>query len=440
MMGPSRRGSWEFPPPKVDKVHAYVREMLEAGAICPSQSPWCNAVVLVCKKDRGLQFCIDFHKLNARTKKVSYLFPQIQETVESLVGARYFSCLDLKASFWQIAMDEALKQYTAFTLGNLGFFECKCMLLGLFNAPAMFHRLMQNCLGELNMTYCLINLDDVIVFSKMEEEHSCPLCIVFEHFREHHLKLKPTKCQFFRSEINYLAHHVSKDGVWPSKENLKAVAEFTPPWTYTEILAFLGLVGHYRGFIKGFAHIVQPLHEHLLEKEPARRANEWCSWITCWVHLRLNKSCFEAPVLAFADFNKLFLLETDASKLELGAVLSQKQTDGWYHLVAYTSQSLTVHQCNYHSTKQEFLALKWAITEQFQEWLLWKPFIVKTDSNPLTYIMTTPNLDATQHCWVESLARFTFSIEYQMGWDNAATDALSHITLKLDAETEIHPG
>ena len=98
---------------------------------------------------------------------------------------------------------------------------------------------------------------------------------------------------------------------------------------------------------------------------------------------------------------------------------------GWYHLVAYMSCSLTVHEHNYHLTRQEFLALKWVITEPFQEYLLWKPFVVKTDNNPLTYIMTTPNLDATQHCWVESLAGFTFSIEYQKGWDNTATDALS---------------
>ena len=147
----------------------------------------------------------------------------------------YFSCLDLKAGFLQIAMDETLKQYTAFTMGNLGFFECEHMPFVLHNVLAMFQRLMQNCLGKLNMTYCLIYLDDVIVFSMMNEEHLCHLWVVFECFREHHLKFKLTKCKLFKSEINYLAHHVSKDGIWSSKENLKAVEEFTPPQTYTEI-------------------------------------------------------------------------------------------------------------------------------------------------------------------------------------------------------------
>ena len=144
---PFKERFWRIPHQMVDKVHTYVMEMLEAGAIHPSQSPWCNTVVLVCKKDGGLYFCINFCKLNARTKMDSYLLPYIQEAIESLVGARYFICLDLKVGFWQIAMDKALKQYTAFTEGNLEIFESKHMPFELCNAPAMFQRLMQKCLG-----------------------------------------------------------------------------------------------------------------------------------------------------------------------------------------------------------------------------------------------------------------------------------------------------
>ena len=129
-------------------------------------------------------------------------------------------------------MDDISKQYTAFTVGNIGFFECECMPFGLCNAPATFQRLMQNCLGELNLTYCFIYL---IIFSKLEEEHLHHLCIVFEHCQEHNLKLKPTKCEFFKNEINYFACHVSKEGIQPSKENLKAVGNFASPQTYTEI-------------------------------------------------------------------------------------------------------------------------------------------------------------------------------------------------------------
>ena len=148
-----------------------------------------------------------------------------------------------------------------------------------------------------------------------------------------------------------------------------------------------------------------------------------------------GKACPKTPVLAFADFNKQFLVETDASKLVLGAVLSQKQTDCHYHLVVYASLSLTVHEQNYHSTTLEVLALKWAMAGQFQEYLFWKPFGVKTDNHPLTYIMTTPNFDAAQHCWVESLVGFIFGIVYQLAWDSAVADALSQVTLRLDTNT-----
>ena len=135
------------PPPLVEEVRSHLWEMLESGAIRPSQSTWCNAVVLVQKKDGGLQFCIDFCCLNACTKKDSYPLPQIQEALESLVDAGHFSCLDLKSRFWQIKMEVASKQYTTFTIGNLGFFKCNCMPFGLCNALATFQWLMQNCLG-----------------------------------------------------------------------------------------------------------------------------------------------------------------------------------------------------------------------------------------------------------------------------------------------------
>ena len=149
----------------------------------------------------------------------------------------------------------------------------------------------------------------------------------------------------------------------------------------------------------------------------------------------LKQACMSSPVLAFADYTKDFLLETDASKEGLGAVLSQKQEDGWFHLVAYSSQALTMHEKNYHSTKLGFLALKWAIMEHFKEYLLYQPFLVKTDNNPLTYIMTTPNLDATGHQWVSALAKYNFWLEYQMGWDNAVVDALSGVMTCLELET-----
>ena len=261
--------------------------------------------------------------------KDSHPLPRICETLESLAGVAHYSTFDLNLGFWQIPMDEASKQYTAFTLGSMGLYECESMPFRLCNDLPTFQRLMQNCLGELNLTYCLIYLDDMIVFSETPEEHLLRMCVVFNRLREHGLKLKPSKCDVFKSEINYLAHHVSKEGVQPTKNNLESIAQCPPPDTYTKVKFFMGLIGHYRHFIKGFAKIAAPLYdltsgenkdkklEHVDLSQEAREAFE-----------RLKAACLQAPILAFPDFNKPFLLGTDDSGRGLGAVLSQKQADG----------------------------------------------------------------------------------------------------------------
>ena len=205
---------------------------------------------------------------------------------------------------------------------------------------------------------------------------------------------------------------------------MKAIAEYAPPKTYTEIRAFLSLVGHYRHFIKGFAQIAQPLNEHLVGDGASKKLEQVSlSKEPLEAFEQLKQACMNSLVLAFADYTKDFLLETDALKEGLGAVLSQKQEDGQFHPVAYGRQVLSMHEKNYHSTNLEFLALKWAITEHFKEYLLYQPFLVKTDNNPLTYIMSTPNLDATGNRWVSALAKYDFWLEYQKGQDNAVADA-----------------
>ena len=170
-----------IPPPQLNEVHAHLKMILDAGVIRPRNSSWCNAVVLVSKKDRSLRFCIDFRRLNSLTVKDSHPLPHSCKTMESLAGAAHYTTIDMNSGFWQVPMDDESKQYTAFTLGSLGLYECESMPFGLCNAPPTFQRLMLNCLGELNLTYCLIYLDDVIIFSRTEEEHMEQMCVVFDH-------------------------------------------------------------------------------------------------------------------------------------------------------------------------------------------------------------------------------------------------------------------
>ena len=427
-------------PPQLDEVREHLKLMLDAGVIRPSNSPWCNAVVLVRKKDGSLCFCIDFRKLNSLTVKDSHPLPCICETLESLTGTAHFSTFNMNSGFWQVPMDEESKQYSAFTLGSMGLYECESMPFGLCNTLPTFQRLMQNCLGELNLTYCLIYLDDVIVFSDTPEEHLQRMRVVFNCLRKHGLKLKPSKCEVLKSEINYLAHHVSQKGVLPSKKNLESIAQCPPLDTYTKVKSFVGLVGHYRHFIKGFTKIAAPLYD-LTSGDNKDKKSEHVdlSPKACEAFDRLKAACLQAPILSFPDFNKPFLLETDASGRGLGAVLSQKQADGWYHPIAYASRVMNETEQRYHSNKQEFFALKWAVTEQFHEYLSpygknRNEFVVRTDNNPLTYIFSSANLDAAGQRWVAHLASYNFSLEYQKGKDNMVADFLSRMNECLPEE------
>ena len=422
-----------IPPPQLDEVREHLKLMLDAGVVRPSNSPWCNAVVLVRKKDGSLHFCIDFRRLNVLTVKDSHPLPRICETLESLARAAHYSTFDLNSGFWQVPMDEESKLYTAFTLGSMGLYECESMPFRLCNAPPTFQRLMQNCLGELNLTYCLIYLDGMVVFYETPEEHLQRMRVVFDCLREHGLKLKPSKCDVFKSEINYLAHHVSQKGVLPSKKNLESIAQCLPPDTYTKVKSFVGLVGHYRHFIKGFAKIAAPLYD-LTSGDNKDKKSEHVDLspeaLEAFDHLKA--ACLQAPILPFLDFDKPFLLETDASRVGLGAILSQKQADGQYHRITYASRVMNETEQRYHSNKQEFLTFKWAVTEQFHEYLSpygknRNEFVVCTNNNLLTYIFSSANLAAAGQHWVAHLTSYNFSLEYQKGKDNTVANFLSQM-------------
>ena len=283
--------------------------------------------------------------------------------------------------------------------------------------------------------YALIYLDNVIVYSKTEEEYLVRLRTMLEWFIEHSLKLKPCKCNFFRTEISYLGHKISAAGMEPGTEGLKGIAEIAPPATYTQVHKFLGATGYFRLFIKGYTRIAKLLND-LLQGENSKLKSQSLGLLpdALATFQELKMRCLTVPVLAFADFKKPFLLETDASIEGLGAVLSQKQHDSQYHPVAYASGGLKGGESRYHFSKLEFLALKWAVTDQFKEYLQYQPFLVQTDNNPLTYIMMMPNLDAVGHRWVVAMAGYNFEIEYVQGSDNKVADTLNQVGERLDED------
>ena len=429
---PFKEAYRRIPPQIYDEVKAHIQEMLDLGAIRPSNSPWASAIVLVRKKDGRLRFCIDLRRLNNRTIRDAYSLPKIESILDSLIGAQIFSTLDLKAGYWQVEMAEECQAYTAFTCSPLGFYECGTMPFGATNDPATFQRLMHDCLGDLNMNWCIVYLGDIIIFSDTKEEHLERLEAVFQKLTAAGLKLKPSKCFFFREEIEYLGHAVNGKGIATNPKKVEAVTKWPTPKTVYDVRSFLGFVGYYKRFIKDFSKIAKPIREVItgLKNQSKRTAKktfiEWTEAAdSAFIHLK--KLCTSTPILAYPDYQLPFVLHTDSSE-GLGAVLYQRQ-EGKFRVIAYASTSVSKSESHYPAHKLEFLALKWAVCEKFHEYLYGsKSFEVYTDNNPLTYVLTSAKLDVCGQRWVAKLANYNFTIKYKCGLSNVETDALSRIS------------
>lgn len=427
-----------IPPGMYTQVREHLQQMLDSGIIRRSRSPWSSNVVWVKKKDGTLRQCVDFRQLNARTIKDSYALPKIEELLDALSGSKYFSVLDLKSGYHQVEIVEEHKERTAFTVAPLGFFEYNRMAMGLANAPATYQRLMEDCLGDLHLNICLVFLDDIIIFSDTFEEHLERIDRVLIRLQECGLKLNPKKCSFCQEKVKYVGHVVSARGIEADPEKCEKVRNWPQPRTPEEVRQFLGFAGYYRRFVKGFSKIAKPLTELMptpVKGKPKKKGKKvektspkpWTWGPEQDIAFNTLKECLsQPPVLGFADYSQPFELHTDASGSGLGAVLYQEQ-DGQKRALSYASRGLSKSERNYPAHKLEFLALKWAVTEKFRDYLYGHKFTIYTDNNPLTYVLTTARLDATGHRWLAALASFDFDIKYRTGASNADADALSRL-------------
>ena len=317
--GPPPRQPYRRQNPAVRREEmAQVQQMLSSNVIRPSNSPWASPVVMVRKKDGSLRFCVDFRQLNAATVKDAHPLPRIDDLLDALHGAKWFSTLDLKSGYWQVPIAEQDKEKTAFRTSSGQLFEFNQVPFGLCNAPATFSCLMDRVLAGLHWETCLFYLDDIIVFSSTWEEHLARLREVFERLRHAKLKLGATKCTFAAKEVSYLGHRVTEEGLLPDPSLLAAIRDIPPPKTATEVRSFLGLAGYYRRYVKGFAAIAAPLHA-LTRKDAFFHWSEDCQAAFDQLKARLTTS----PITAFPDFSQAFRLYTDASTAGLGAILAQ---------------------------------------------------------------------------------------------------------------------
>ena len=395
--GPPLRQPYRRQNPAVRREEmAQVQQMLSSDVIRPSNSPWASPVVMVRKKDGSLLFCVDFRQLNAATVKDAHPLPRIDDLLDALHGAKWFSTLDLKSGYWQVPIAEQDKEKTAFRTSSGQLFEFNQVPFGLCNALATFSGLMDRVLAGLHWEMCLFYLDDIIVFSSTWEEHLARLREVFERLRHAKLKLGPTKCTFAAKEVSYLGHRVTEEGLLPDPALLAAIRDIPPPKPATEVRSFLGLAGYYRRYVKGFAAIAAPLHA-LTRKDALFHWSEDYQAAFDQLKVRLTTS----PITAFPDLSQEFWLYTDASTAGLGAILAQIR-DGKECIICCASRALNKAEKSYPATKLEFLAIVWAVAK-FRPYLMAMPFEVYTDHYALQWLKTMRTGSALLHRWSAAL-------------------------------------
>ena len=427
---PFKQRHRRIPPAMIDEIRAHLEQLYASGIIRPSHSPWASNVVLVRKQDGKLRMCIDYRQLNKRTVKDSYALPRIEEILDTLSGSKYFTVLDMKSGYHQVEVLEQHKCRTAFTVGPLGFWEFNRLPFGLNNAPATYQRLMEQCLGDLNMKICAIYLDDLIIFSDSLEEHLRRLDMVLNRLKDCNLKLNPKKCKFLQRKVKYVGHIVSENGVEADPDKIDKVINWPVPQNAEEVRQFTSFAGYYRRFVKDFSKISKPLTA--LHPNTGYKNGKKVKTAKPFVWGKEQQEAFETlkaalsspPILGYANYDIPFEIHTDASHKGLGAVLYQRQ-EGKLRPICYASRGLKKSERNYPAFKLEFLALKWAIAETLHDYLYGTKFTVVTDNNPLTYALSKAKLDATGHRWLSSLACYDFNIIYRPGMANIDADILS---------------
>ncbi len=434
---PIKQRHRRVPPQIFQEVKRHVQNLVSQGILKESSSPWASPAVIVMKKDGSVRFCCDYRKLNQVTYKDAYPLPRVDESLDALGNAKLFSTLDLTAGYFQVAVSEKDREKTAVTT-PFGLFEWTRMPFGLCNAPATFQRLMGVVLGDLAFDVLLVYLDDVIIFSRDFESHCERLELVFNRLRQHGLKLKPSKCFLLRPEVKFLGHQISAEGIKVNDEKVKALETWPVPRNVREVRQVLGFMSYYRRFVPRFAQIAKPLHALVGGGKTSKTPVTFTWSQECQTALDELKGCLMSPpILAYPNFSEPFLLTTDGSLHGLGAVLSQKQ-EGIERVVAYASRGLRgseKNDKNYSAFKLELLALKWAITEKFKEYLMYSKFTVITDHNPLRYLYSA-NLGAVEQRWVAQLAEYDFEVCYKPGRHNTNADALSRIPSREEPEKD----
>ena len=405
-------------------IKSKIDEMLTHNIIRESTSPFASPIVIVPKKGGEMRFCIDYRKLNDITIKDRYPLPRIDDTIDSLSGAKLFSTLDLFSGYWQIEI-EPLDQHKTSFICEFGQFEFVRMPFGLTNAPATFQRFMNHIFRKHLNLFVLVYLDDIIIFSRSIEDHVNHLNEVFKILKEAGLRLKLSKCHFAKNQINYLGHVISDQGVAPDPNKTSSIANFPQPRNVKELQSFLGLANYYRKYIKAFAEKAHPLTTLTRKNYQWNWGDEQARAFNC-----IKDSLLTKPILGYPDFSKEFIVHTDASNFGVGAVLSQLQRplhsadDSHEVAIAYASKHLTETQMKWSTTEKEAYAIIHGVSA-FRPYLYGTKFLVITDHRALQWLMSKSESTGRLARWALKLQEYNIEIGYRAGKNHQNADSLS---------------
>ena len=418
---PISRPPYKMSPLELTELRKQIRELLDLRLIRPSSSPWGAPVLFVRKKDGTMRMCIDYRAINRITKRMSHPLPRIDECLEQLHGAKYYSSIDLKSGYHQIRIRKEDIPKSSFNT-RYGSFEWLVLPFGLMNAPPVFQKTMNSVLGDYVDKFAMVYLDDILIYSKTKEDHYRHLRCVLERLREAKLVANLKKCDLFKTELEFVGFQVSARGILPSKKKVQAIQDWPVPSNVQEVRQFVGLASHYRRFIKGFASLAAPLTELTKGTGTKKRAIVWTK--DCQVAFdQLKDRMTAAPVLVPPNPHAPYFIETDSSDYGVGAVLLQKGEDDQLHPLAFESKKLSAAERNYPAQERELLAILHALRT-------WRCFIdgrhytVFSDHHPLKYFRSKTKPTPRLTRWIAEIELYDPDIQYKPGRDNHIPDVL----------------
>lgn len=430
--------NYRIPNSHKDIINKKVDIMLENNTIQPSMSEYNSPVLLVPKKslpgssEKRWRFCVDYRQINKKLVADRFPLPRMDDILDQLGRARFFSVIDLLNGFFQIGLDEDSKDITSFSTDK-GSYKFNSIPFGLKIGPNSFQRMMSIAFSGLSPSQCFIYMDDLVVIAVSEKQMVENLTQVFTICRKFNLKLNPDKCEFFRKEVTYLGHKCTEHGILPDESKYSKIENYPRPKNPDEVKRFVAFSNYYRRFIPHFAH-----HAYHLTRLTRKKIKFHWSLECEDAFLYLKNSLKNPPILKYPDFSKPFCITTDASKIACGAILSQNY-NGLELPVSYASRSFTKGEQNKSTPLQELTAIHWALNF-FRPYIYGTRFLVKSDHRSLIYLFTMKNPNSKLIRMRLDLEEYDFEIEYIKGKNNVGADALSRIDFddikKLSAEVD----